>query len=50
METKKQYKVLLTRYPEEFIVRADNEEEAKQIAKDKFNHPVWESEVSEEDF
>jgi len=45
MKTK--YKVLLSRYPEEFIVEANNEEEAKQIAKNKVNYSIWESEVEE---
>ena len=41
------YNVSLTRYPEEFEVEADTEEEAKNIAKSKVNYSVWESEVEE---
>lgn len=41
------YKVLLTRYPEEFEIEADSQEEAIRLAKEKVNFSVWESEAEE---
>lgn len=45
----KTFKVLLTRYPEEFTVHAENKESALAIAKGRANFCVWESEVEEVD-
>ena len=45
MEKKQKYKVLLTRYPEEYEVEACTEKEAILIARCAGNFSVWESEV-----
>lgn len=45
----KRYKVLLTKYPEEFVIEAASPEKAVDIARGKFGHSVWESEVEETD-
>lgn len=43
----KNYKVSLTRYPEEFILKADSREQAIKFAKEDCDFSVWESEVEE---
>lgn len=48
MTDAKTFKVCLTKYPEEFIVLADNEDEAIRMAKSKVNYSVYESEVYEQ--
>ena len=41
------YKVLLTPYPQEFTIDADNEGEAIMKATERFQQSVWESEAEE---
>jgi hypothetical protein len=43
----KTYEVSITRYPEVFVVEAENEEQARELAKKKVNYSIWESEVEE---
>jgi hypothetical protein len=43
----KKYRVLLTRFPEEFEVDSTSEEEAVRKAKEVAGFSVWESEVEE---
>ena len=45
----KKFRVLLTRYPQEYIIEADNKETAITKAKEECSFSVWESEVEKID-
>lgn len=45
--TQKEYRVLITPFPTEIEVMAEDEAQALQIAKTTFNRSVWEAEVIE---
>lgn len=49
MEETQKFRVLLHRYPDEFVVEAANEEEAKNIARRKVDYAPWEIDVEEAD-